>query len=95
MSNKIDRESPTSFNAPDRKIFDDTDTSALGMAIMTLTKELWLQADRLRILEAVLEKKGIDVNQEIDDFQPDEQLQQELQDKGVSMLEKVLCSLKS
>ena len=95
MSNNTDPESPTSFNTPGRTMFDDTDTSSLGMAIMTLTKELWLQADRLRILEAVLEKKGIDVSQEIDEFEPDEELQKELSEKGVAMLEKVLHALKS
>ncbi|MFN3288785.1 MAG: hypothetical protein ACK40H_10070 [Sphingomonadaceae bacterium] len=43
----------------------------LGKALLALARELWVTRDRLMVLEAVLEARGIPVSQAIADFQPD------------------------
>lgn len=42
----------------------------LGKALLHLARELWVVRDRLAVLEAVLEERGIPVTQAIQDFQP-------------------------
>lgn len=93
MSEKIDRDHPASFNDPGRKVLEEADTSQLGMALMTITNELWVLSDRVRVLEAVLESKGMDVHREIENFQPDESLQKELDEKGQALVARVLAAL--
>ncbi|WP_448585307.1 hypothetical protein [Thermaurantiacus sp.] len=43
----------------------------LGKALLLLARELWVTRDRLAVLEAVLERRGIAVTEAIRDFQPD------------------------
>jgi K+-sensing histidine kinase KdpD len=50
----------------------------LGRAVLLLARELWVTKDRQRVLEAVLEARGIEVAQAIRDHQPDEALAAEL-----------------
>lgn len=50
----------------------------LGRAILLLARELWVTRDRLAILEAVLEARGIPVVEAVRDFQPDDALARRL-----------------
>lgn len=50
----------------------------LGKAVLLLARELWVTRDRLAVLEAVLESRGIPVADAIRDFQPDGALAQRL-----------------
>jgi len=93
MNKDSGEKSPTRFNDPQRKTLDQTDVGDVGMAVLTLTRELCVLNDRVRVLEAVLAKKGIDVQDEINNFQPDEVLQKELNDQGQMLVKKVLEAL--
>lgn len=50
----------------------------LGRAVLLLARELWVTKDRQRVLEAVLEERGIAVAEAIRDYRPDEALAAEL-----------------
>lgn len=43
----------------------------LGKALLLLARELWVTRDRLAVLEAVLESRGLAVGDAIRDFQPE------------------------
>lgn len=45
---------------------------ATGLALLSLTREIWIIKDRLMITEALLQRQGL--LGEIDSFQPDEDL---------------------
>lgn len=72
---------PTAYNHPDRKTLNEADTAGLAEALLTLTQELWILADRQMVLETVLAKHGIDISDEIDRFEPDADLQAKLNEK--------------
>jgi len=84
---------PTTFNAPERETLNNLDVAALGQAVMTLTKEIWVLTDRQRVMEAVLAQKGMDISKEIKTFQPDADMQAELKQEGSALIERVLGSL--
>jgi hypothetical protein len=42
----------------------------VAQTVLTLAKELWLLRDRQLVLEAVLEERGIAVQQLVDTYQP-------------------------
>lgn len=50
----------------------------LGKALLLLARELWVTRDRLAVLEAVLESRGVAVSDAIRDFQPDGALAERL-----------------
>ena len=50
----------------------------LGRSLLLLARELWVTKDRQRILEAVLEARGITVVEAIRDHQPDAALAADL-----------------
>ncbi|MFA3791212.1 hypothetical protein AB6T38_08840 [Aliiglaciecola sp. SL4] len=84
---------PTEFNNPIRETLNEADTGGLAMALLTLTQELWVLTDRVRVLEAVLEQKGIEIHDQVDRFQPDETLQAELDNKSQKLIASVLKAL--
>jgi hypothetical protein len=65
-------------HTPPRKILGPEQVDDLGDAVLALARELWVVTDRLRCLEAVLEKRGLDVTAELAAFEPDAALQAEL-----------------
>ena len=85
---------PQSFNHPDRKLLGPDQIDDLGLAIISLTKEVSVLADRVRVLEAVLDKKGLDVSTEIERLEPDEDLQKALDEQGRLIAKSVLDALK-
>ncbi len=90
MSNVTD---PKNFNNPDRTTLVGDDVASLGLALISLTKELWVVRDRLAVLEAVLEEKGIDVSDSIDQYQPDDEMQEKLEKLSNTLVENILGAL--
>ena len=69
------------------------DIDRLGQALLTLTGELWIVKDRLRVLEAVLQESGIVVPEAVDQFEPGEALQSELATDRTALIERILDTL--
>jgi hypothetical protein len=82
-----------SINRPARDTMADWQIGDLGLAVLTLTRELWVVKDRMRILEAVLEDHGIDAHQAIERYQPDEALAAELAKEGEALAARIVSSL--
>lgn len=57
---------------PQRTLLTPDQVDDLGLAILTLTRELWVLTDRVHTFEAVIEKHGIPVHDEIEAYQPSE-----------------------
>jgi hypothetical protein len=69
------------------------DLDRLGQALITLTKELWVVKDRVRILEATLADTGVIVPDAVDRFQPDTTLSESLSADRAQLIEQVLGAL--
>lgn len=67
----------------------------LGEAIVALAREVYVVTDRLTVLEAVLESKGLSVTAEVDRFQVTPELQARLNTKRDAILKAVLAALRS
>ena len=81
---------PRDFNQPERTTLVDADIAGVADGLLMLTRELWVVSDRLEIMEAVLKERGIDISEDIDNFQPDPELQARLNKKGEQLLSSVL-----
>ena len=73
----------------------DDDVDRLGKALLTLASELWVVKDRQRILEVVLEEKGIAVAELLENYQPNAELTQALGQERAAFIENLLASLES
>ena len=69
------------------------DIDRLGQALITLTKELWVIKDRVRVLETVLADAGIVTPDAINTFQPDAALQEILDKDRAQLINQVLGAL--
>lgn len=81
---------PRNFNDPGRPSLAPEDIGALGDALLNLTREVWVLTDRMMVLEAVLEQQGVSVAEAVDNFEPDEAMQQRLQERGSALVQNVL-----
>ena len=70
---------------------DDIDN--LAKAVTTLARELWVVKDRFMILEAVLEKHGINAADEIDAFVPDDPLKDKLTESREELIRHLMQAL--
>jgi len=43
----------------------------VALALLTLTKEVWVLADRMHVVETLLERNGVVTAEAIDRFEPD------------------------
>lgn len=84
---------PKTYNTPARETLIQADVAQLGSAVLALTREMWVLHDRVRTLEAVLERRGIDVIAEIETFQPGPELQAERNAQGKVMVGNVINAL--
>ena len=84
---------PTQFNLPDRETLASSDVGSLGLAVLALTKELWVLTDRVHVMEAVLEKHHLDIREEIKRYQPDDAMTAELRQESTALIERVLNAL--
>jgi hypothetical protein len=71
------------------------DIDKLGQAVLTLTKELWVVKDRLRVLEAALTEAGAMAPDAAETYQPDEALTELLGKERAQLIEQVLGALNS
>jgi len=69
------------------------DLDRLGQALITLTKELWVVKDRVRILEATLVDAGVVPPDAVDRFQPDAELGTALSTDRALLIQQVLGAL--
>lgn len=65
----------------------------LGRAILFLARELWVTRDRLAVLEAVLDARGLDVSAAVADFQPDAALAARLAAERKALVEGLVATL--
>lgn len=84
---------PKSFNHPERESLTQNDMGHLANALISLTREVWVLADRMAITEEVLARRGIDIRAEVDAFQPDEAFQARLNEMGQRLARSVVDSL--
>jgi len=69
------------------------DLDRLGQALLTLTKELWVVKDRVKVLEAALAEAGVIPPDAADSFQPDNTLSEALTAERIQLINSVLGSL--
>lgn len=84
---------PRSFNSPDRPTLTADDMPGVGQAVMTLTHELYVLIDRIAALEAVLERHGLSVGEEIEAYKPTEEQQEQLNERGRALVARVTNAL--
>ena len=84
---------PRSFNNPNRPTLTADEMPGVGQAVMTLTHELYVLIDRVAALEAVLERHGLRVGEEIEAFKPTEEQQQRLNERGRALVARVTNAL--
>ena len=69
------------------------DLDRLGQALLTLTKELWVVKDRVRILEEVLADANVIVPEAVDRYTPNAELQQQLEQERGELINQLLDTL--
>lgn len=69
------------------------DLDRLGQALITLTQELWITRDRVRVLEAALAEAGVLPPDAVDELQPDDALAEALREERAQLIERVLGAL--
>ncbi len=69
------------------------DIDRLGHALLTLTSELWVTRDRVRILEAALVNAGVLTADAVNQLQPDAALQAELDVERARLIDALLTTL--
>lgn len=69
------------------------DIDRLGQALLTLTSELWVTRDRVRILEAALVNAGVLSADAVNQLQPDAALQAELDAERARLIDALLTTL--
>ncbi|MEM7568614.1 MAG: hypothetical protein AAF337_02345 [Pseudomonadota bacterium] len=86
-------QAPTDFNHPKRQILGPDQLDDLGLALITLTRELVVVNDRVKLLETALAQHGIDVAATIERQEPDETLQTDLDAAGSKIVNAVIGAL--
>ncbi len=66
------------------------DLDRLGQALITVTQELSVVKDRVRVLEAALIQNGTLSSEAVDRLQPDEKLQQVLEQDRQALINSLL-----
>jgi hypothetical protein len=83
-----------SHSTPPREILAQHQIDDIAMALIALTREVWVLSDRQAMLEKLLADHGIDCG-EIDTMQPDEALEAELAVKRDRLLSSVIDALRN
>lgn len=71
------------------------DIDRLGRAVITLTKELWVAKDRVRVLEAALVEAGVLDTDAVDRLQPDNNLAAALEKDRSELIDSILGALET
>lgn len=82
----------TDITAP-RLILTPDRIDDVAKAVLALTRELWVVRDRQMVTEAVLAGRGIDIQDEVDRFQPDAALQSRLDQERDRIIAAVASAL--
>lgn len=77
---------------PPRRILPDNRIDDVAFAVIALTREVWVMADRQAMLEKILSDAGIDI-EAIDFGQPDPDMARDLELRRQRMLDNVLAAL--
>lgn len=85
---------PAAFNQPAVQCLDPAAIDNVARAVITLAREVAVLADRVLVLEAVLEARGIPVQAAVETHQPDEKLQQRLDAATAALLANVIATLR-
>jgi len=81
-----------SDHTPQRELLAPHQIDDVARALIALTREVWVLADRQAMLETLLTEHGIDSSR-IDSMQPDAALEAELSAKRDRLLSSVLDAL--
>lgn len=85
---------PTDYNRPDRQILSGQNIDDLAVAMITMTRELCVLADRVKLLEHVLIRHGIDAVAEIERMVPDAELQKQLDAQALEITRPVIDAMR-
>lgn len=88
-----DRDNPTSFNFPKGNLLRPEQTDNLGRALISLTREICVLTDRQMVLERILADRGIDVSDAVEDYQPDEVMQSQLDERTGAIIKTIIGDL--
>lgn len=78
-----------------RRILQPEDIDGLGEAVLALTSEVWVLTDRLIVIEAILEAKGMDLRKAIEDFAPTPEFERVLSVRREKLINAVVGALKA
>ncbi len=84
---------PKDFNKPSTPTLLEQDTAGLGQAVLTLTHELYVVMDRVSVLENVLEKQGLNVVEEIENYTPTDEQKAQSDERGRRLVQRVTEAL--
>lgn len=83
----------TEFNTPDFRGLGTEHLDGLARAVVLLTREVCVLTDRMLVMEAVLEAKGIAAAEAIDTHAPDAALQARIDARSEALIGNVLKAL--
>ena len=84
---------PRAYNLPDRTILSPESVDALGLAVLALTRELWVVKHRQALLEAVLPDAGIDAAARIETMVLDKSDAARLDREGQRLVDSIVTAL--
>ena len=84
---------PRSFNLPPATAFGPDKMDDFGRALLTLTKELCVLADRQAVLETMLEEAGVADLEALDTYQPNEAAQARIDAKMQAIIGSVMSEM--
>ena len=77
---------------PETAILKDAQIDDVARGLLALAREVWVLTDRVMIMEALLEDRGVSSGM-IDNFQPDEKLELELKKRREAMLGRLMTAM--
>lgn len=79
---------------PRRTIMGDPAVDDIGAGLIALARELWVVIDRVTVLETVLARHGIAI-EEVDALQPDEALAARLDARRERLLDTLMTAMRA
>lgn len=84
---------PQDYNKPKRQILGVDQLDDIGLALITLTREVTVLNDRVLSMEHILQAKGVDISAELEALEPDAALQKKLDDATAKITSAVVNAL--
>ncbi len=79
------------MNTPHNSLLTPDQLDNLGLAVISLAKELWIVKDRQLVAEALLKQKGLLAD--LDNFQPDPDLTAKLAEERQRFMQDLMTAL--